>query len=218
MTLARLLLRSGRAMLEAQVWSYIIAFVAAVTLAWVYQDPLQAQLQGRGGSVARAVATFANLGGSGFAVTAMGVAALIVGRVRRKEELVQAAVVLAVAGFWAFLLVRVGQFALAERRPLDGGAMQFFAPGGHGVSGHAAAAALLVLPVHDVWLRGASPRSRRLAAVLLTAWAAIVGWSRVWMGMHFAWNVLAGFAIGFWASAGAVAAWRESKAGTRDDE
>jgi len=186
-----------------------VAFVAVTVLAWVGERPLQSAIEGRGGSLASAVATFANLAGSGYAVAALGVLALAAGTWLRKEDLTQAALVLGAAGLWAFLLVQVGQLVLAEQRPIEGGAMRFLALHGHGVSGHAAAAALLILPARDVWLRRASARSRHLAVVLLTTWAAVVGWSRVWLGMHFAWNVVLGFAVGFCASSGAVAAWRE---------
>lgn len=75
--------------------------------------------------------------------------------------------------------------------------MKLFAPGGHGVSGHAAAAALLFWPVRDVLARDASPRVRQVVAAALFAWAALVGWSRVWLGMHFVWNVELGLVIGF---------------------
>ena len=186
-----------------------VAFVAVAGVAWAGERPLQSAIEGRGGRIASAVATFANLAGSGYAVVALGVLALAAGTWLRKEDLTQAALVLGAAGLWAFLLVQVGQLVLAEQRPIEGGAMRFLALHGHGVSGHAAAAALLILPARDVWLRRASARSRHLAVVLLTTWAAVVGWSRVWLGMHFAWNVVLGFAIGFCASSGAVAAWRE---------
>jgi membrane-associated phospholipid phosphatase len=186
-----------------------LAFVAVTVLAWAGERPLQLEIEGRGGRIASAVATFANLAGSGYAVAALGVVALAAGTLLRKEDLTQAALVLGAAGLWAFLLVQVGQLVLAEQRPIEGGAMRFLALHGHGVSGHAAAAAVLILPVRDVWLCRASSRSRHLAFALLILWAAVVGWSRVWLGMHFAWNVVLGFAVGFWASSDAVAAWRE---------
>ncbi len=187
----------------------VFAFVAVTVLAWAGERPLQSEIEGRGGRIASAVATFANLAGSGYAVAALGVIAFAAGTLLRKEDLTQAALVLGAAGFWAFLLVQAGQLLLAEQRPIEGGAMRFLALHGHGVSGHAAAAAVLILPARDVWLCRASPRSRHLAVALLTTWAAVVGWSRVWLGMHFAWNVALGFAMGFWASSSAVAAWRE---------
>jgi membrane-associated phospholipid phosphatase len=101
-------------------------------------------------------------------------------------------------------LTAAGEFVLAERRPIDGGAMRFFALGGHGVSGHAAAAALLFAPVRCVLMRGARRRLRWIASGAMLAWAAWVGWSRVYLGMHFAWNVTLGLAIGFFT--GSVAA------------
>lgn len=213
--MVRLLLRSGIAMARASArwrpgqWGYLLAFMALGIAAWANQAPLQGAIEGRGGGIARNLAIFANLAGSGWSVAALGLAVFVVATALRQEDLRQAALVLGAGGLWAFLLVQLGQFVLAEQRPVEGGAMRFFALQGHGVSGHAAAAAALILPVRDVWLRRASSGARHLAVSLLTVWAAVVGWSRVWLGMHFAWNVVMGFAIGFWASSGAVTAWRE---------
>jgi membrane-associated phospholipid phosphatase len=86
---------------------------------------------------------------------------------------------------------------LAEHRPNDGGAMRLFALDGRGVSGHASATALLFWPVRDVLARSATPRARLLVTAVLIAWAVVVCWSRVWLGMHFVWNVSLGLAIGF---------------------
>jgi undecaprenyl-diphosphatase len=222
MNLARLFLGTGRALVAAPArwrgahWAFCVAFVATLAVAWADERPIQILVEGRGGAIAAAIARFANLTGSGTSVTVLGLGALLFAYFTRDDELVQATLVLAVAGLWALLLVDAGQFVLAEQRPLEGGAMRFLAPGGHGVSGHAAATALLVLPVRDVWLRRATPLSRHVAAASLSVWAAVVGWSRVWLGMHFAWNVLAGVAIGFWASSSAVAVWRQSGARERD--
>jgi membrane-associated phospholipid phosphatase len=58
-------------------------------------------------------------------------------------------------------------------------------------------AALLFFPVRDVLARDATPRVRHIVTAALLAWAALVGWSRVWLGMHFVWNVSLGLAIGF---------------------
>jgi len=86
--------------------------------------------------------------------------------------------------------------------------MTFRALGGHGVSGHAAAAALLFSPVRDVLARGATPRVRRMVTAALLAWAMWVSWSRVWLGMHFVWNVVLGCAIGFLTGRAATRALR----------
>jgi membrane-associated phospholipid phosphatase len=86
--------------------------------------------------------------------------------------------------------------------------MKLFALGGHGVSGHAAAAALLFWPVRDVLARGATPGVRRVVTAALVAWAVVVAWSRVWLGMHFVWNVMAGLAMGLFTGFVAV---RESR-------
>jgi membrane-associated phospholipid phosphatase len=150
-------------------------------------------------------------------VTAVGIALLLVGRATRKDALLATALVLGVAGAWCFLLTYAGQFVLAEQRPIDGGQMRWFALDGHGVSGHAAATALLALPVRHVLLRRFRPLVRNLVAAALLVWAGVVAWSRVWMGMHHAWNVIAGLALGLWTGSGAVDAWREEVPNVRPE-
>jgi membrane-associated phospholipid phosphatase len=178
-------------------WALFLAITATTALAYLEKWPLQAWLQSGGGSGERALALFADVCGSGLALASLGLAVLLTGLLARKRALVDAAVVLGVAGIWCWILMKAGQLVLAERRPIDGGAMKLFALGGHGVSGHAAAAALLFSPVRDVLARGATPRVRYLVTAALLGWAALVGWSRVWLGMHFVWNVALGLAIGF---------------------
>jgi membrane-associated phospholipid phosphatase len=184
---------------RAREWALFLAIAAVTQLAYVEKWPMQACVQGMGGGGARALASFANVCGSGAALTALGFAAFVAGRWANRRALVDAALALGAAGVWCWILVVVGQLVLAERRPNDGGRMVLFALGGHGVSGHAAAAALVFSPVRDVLARGATPRTRRVVTAALVAWAALVGWSRVWLGMHFVWNVMLGLAIGLFA-------------------
>jgi membrane-associated phospholipid phosphatase len=214
---ATLLFGTGREMLRAVVrwrtaqWWCWLALVGSAGLAWANKRPLQSLLEGRGHGAADVMAAFANVCGGGVAVTLVGVGVFVVGYFLHKDALVDAAIVLGVAGCWCFVLVQLGQFVFAEQRPIEGGGMRFFGLGGHGISGHAAATALLLLPTRDVLLRGRRPLARHLATAALLVWVGIVAWSRVWMGMHHAWNVLAGLALGLWTSAAAVAAWRESE-------
>lgn len=183
-----------------------VAVAATTSLAYVEKLPIQACVQRGGGDGAHALASLIDFCGNGFAVTLMGFAAFIAGRWGRKRALVDAALVLCVAGIWCWLFTKTGQLVLAERRPKDGGTMHFFALGGHGVSGHAAAAAVLFSPVRDVLARGATPRVRCIVTAALLAWAGLVGWSRVWLGMHFVWNVMLGLAIGFFTGVTAARA------------
>jgi len=182
---------------HARQWALFLAVAATTSLAYVAKWPLQASVQSVGGGAARAVALFIDSYGDGFAVTLAGFAVLFAGRLLHKPTFVEAALVLGAAGIWCWIFTKTGQLVLAERRPKDGGAMFFFALDGHGVSGHASAAGLVFAPVRDVLGRGATPRARRIATMALLAWAILVGWSRVWLGMHFVWNVLLGLAIGF---------------------
>lgn len=177
-------------------WAMALAVAATTVFAYVEKAPIQARVQGGPGGALHDVAVLVDACGDGRTVTALGLVALALGRWTRRPALVEAALALGVAGLWCWVLTRAGQLVLAERRPSEGGAMRLFAPGGHGVSGHAAAAALLFFPVRDVVARDATPRGRAFASAALLAWAALVGWSRVWLGMHFVWNVVLGLAIG----------------------
>ena len=63
------------------------------------------------------------------------------------------------------------------------------------VRGHASAATLLLWPlIHAT--RGARRSVRVATVVALVAWSLLVGITRVWLNMHFAWNVLAGWLVG----------------------
>jgi membrane-associated phospholipid phosphatase len=195
---------SAPARAGARGWVTLLAVLSATVLAYAEKRSIQACVQGGGGHGARALALFVDAYGDGFAVLALGTAALVVGRLARKPPLVDAALALGAAGIWCWLFTKTGQLVLAERRPNEGGAMKLFALGGHGVSGHAAAAALLFYPVRDVLARGATPRVRCFVTAALLAWALVVAWSRVSLGMHFLWNVLLGLAVGLFT--GSVAA------------
>lgn len=133
-------------------------------------------------------------GGAG--MTVMGLVAYAVGRARKNDALADAALVLGVAGLFGLGLTALGQFVLADTRPKDGGAMHFLALHGHGVSGHAAAASLLASPVRDVLLRRKSRFARDLGAAACVAWALLIGWSRIYLGAHHAWNVVLGLMTG----------------------
>lgn len=185
-------------------WLLAVAVAATTVVLYLEKWPIQAVVQRDGDGVARLLATFADACGSGQAMTLLGVLALLAGRWARRPALVDAAVAFAAAGAWCWLFTKLGQVVLAERRPNDGGAMRLFALDGHGVSGHAAAAALLYGPVHAILARGATPRVRRAVGAGWLAWTVIVAWSRVWLGMHFVWNVVLGLAIGFFTGSSAA--------------
>jgi membrane-associated phospholipid phosphatase len=174
-----------------------LSWAGATVAAYEAKFPLQAFVQGAGGRGAYLVAEAINTCGSGLAMVLLGATALLAGRWWRKPALVDAVWVFAAAGLWCWLLTTLGQLVLSERRPRDGGAMLLLALGGHGVSGHASAAGLLFGPVRNVLARNAPARTRGLVTVALLVWAAWVGWSRVWLGMHFVWNVVLGLGIGF---------------------
>jgi membrane-associated phospholipid phosphatase len=189
---------------QAAHWVLFLAVVGSTLLAYVEKRPIQSCMQRGDNDVERALAAFANVFGSGFAAASLWFAALVFGRLARKRTLVDAAVALGIAGIWCWILTKTGQLVLAERRPSDGGTMKLLALGGHGVSGHAAAAALFFSPVRDILVRRPAGGGRRAVTVALLAWVAWVGWSRVWLGMHFVWNVMLGLAIGFFTGSEAT--------------
>jgi membrane-associated phospholipid phosphatase len=195
--------RVSRAILEsparwrAREWAIFGSVALAALYAYVEKRPIQARLQGDRSGALRQLALFGDACGSGGATVVFGFIVLTIGRIARKPLLVDTALALGAAGFWCWLLTKTGQIVLAEGRPIEGGAMHFFALDGHGVSGHASAAALVYLPVRDVLARRAClPPIRRAVGIGLLAWPAFVGWSRVYIGMHFLWNVILGFAVG----------------------
>ena len=100
------------------------------------------------------------------------------------------------AGAIGFAVFQASRFVLAEQRPKDGGEMRFFRARGHGVSGHALAAALLYGPVMSTWGRELSRRDRALLSAALHAWIAFIAWSRVRKDEHYAWNVMLGAKLG----------------------
>jgi membrane-associated phospholipid phosphatase len=191
---------------RARQWGVACLVASATLLTWIEKRPLQALLQAKGGDVPRLLAQVADVSGNGFTLVFVSLVALLLGRWARWRAMVEAAVTLGGAGPWCWILLLLGQFALAERRPIEGGAMLLFALGGHGVSGHAAAAGLLYSPVRDVLARDATTRARQWVTACLLAWAAFIAWSRVWLGMHFVWNVVLGLALGVYVGFAGVRA------------
>jgi len=181
---------------RARDWALLCAFLVATLIACREKWPLQSRLQGTGGSVAHVLAELADVLGSGLATISYGVAAFVAGRWAKKRALVAAAIALGAGGAWCWALTKAGQLVLAESRPSEGGAMHWMALGGHGVSGHAAAAALLFWSVRDALETNVRGPLRRVAELGLLAWAGLVCWSRVHLGDHFVWNVMLGFAVG----------------------
>lgn len=193
---------------RARRWLLAIGAVIAVAGAYGQKRALQAALEGGGGhGFVPSLARFANVVGGGWGLTLLGVTLLAVGVGLRRARVVDAAFVLGASGMVCWVLIVTGQFVFAESRPIEGGAMHWFAANGHGVSGHASAGALLLGPVRVLTV-GARRPLRVSASSAAIGWALVVGWSRVWLGMHFLWNVALGLLLG-WAAAGAAfRAWR----------
>jgi membrane-associated phospholipid phosphatase len=169
----------------------VVAFALGVAILYAVSQPIAHALGVRDDAALR----FANVAGNGWTLTAIACAAWLIGRIA-SARIERAAILVGVSGILTLAIVTLGSFVLADARPREGGAMHFFAANGHGISGHAAAAALLLFPIRDA-LAG---RARIVATVAVIAWAAFIGFSRVALGMHHAWNVALGWGVGFYVS------------------
>jgi membrane-associated phospholipid phosphatase len=173
-------------------WVAVAAFGGCVVLAYIAKRRLQSLLAGPSIQATYVADTL----GSGWAMIALGVVMLAIGYLLSSQRIIHAVIAFGVAGFWGWLSSAAGAFILAEARPRDGGAMHFFALDGHGVSGHACAAAVLLMTTRGTLLKQSSKTTRAFVTLALGAWTVFIAWSRVRMDMHFVWNVLLGAALG----------------------
>ena len=165
----------------------LAALAVALGIAYAEKRPIEAFFFHAPAGI-RSLMEVPNVLGSGYAMTALGGVLVLVAIATKRREHVEAARSFALAGALGFALTRIGCLVLAERRPIEGGAMRLFALGGHGVSGHAVGAGLL--------LSFAAMRRGWVLAVAVV-WALLVAWCRMWLGMHYMWNVLLGLVLGF---------------------
>ena len=188
---------------RSKEWSELACFAALVGASFAYRQRLESALRvgRRGHALARLVSEL----GEGRVAVVFVATLLAVGLARSSKRTVEAAIDLAVACTWAYGLMVIGRWVLAEARPREGGAMHWFSHG-YGVSGHAALAGALFFTVRDVLARDIPDRQRALLGAALAAWIVLVSWSRVALGMHYAWNVLLGAGIGLFVSREVAAA------------
>ncbi len=196
---------------RARGWAAFLVVAAGTLGAFAWKRPIQQALHSHGQHALDATARVASAVGGGWPLVAFIAALHLLGWLTRRRSIVDAAMVLTVAGIACWLLTAFGQLSLAEARPRHGGAMTFFHLHGHGVSGHASAAAVLYGPMSGVLARGWPAVARRALAAALAGWIVLVAWSRVWLDEHFLWNVLLGAAVGVWTGLAAVRAWESSQ-------
>ncbi len=201
---ARQLERTGRALIfisrtvSFRAWLFAGFVVVAIAIACIEKWPLQNILggDGRGSFAFASLIVWRFFDGTWVALLALALFAI--GIARKQMRVLETAIALGVAGIVCVLLTKVGQFVFAEARPSEGGAMHFFARGGHGVSGHASGSTVLFFPLFDA-ARHTSRATRITTTSALIAWPLFVGATRVWLNQHFVWNVLAGFSVGAFA-------------------
>jgi membrane-associated phospholipid phosphatase len=169
-----------------------VIFWPAVAIAYAKKRTLQ-RLVARG---PKRVARIADVMGSGQAMFAYWVVLAITAARTGDPKLRVFVREFAKSGALGFVIFESSRFALAERRPKEGGEMRFFAGRGHGVSGHTFAAALLHGPIMSAWGPSLSRRNRALLSASLYAWVALIAWSRVRLDEHYVWNVMLGARIG----------------------
>jgi membrane-associated phospholipid phosphatase len=104
------------------------------------------------------------------------------------------------------ILTGVGQWALNEERPRDGGDLHPFQGTGHGISGHAATSASIAGILSRMYLARDADDGRvartfkTIGKGLAYGLPILVGLSRVNEQDHFAYNSLLGVGLGFWVS------------------
>jgi membrane-associated phospholipid phosphatase len=181
---------------RAKAWAGAVVFVAGACVAYVEKTRIQDWI--RPNTTEEPVPFLTNVLGGGWPVAALGVIFLVVGAKTRKRALVDTAAALAAGAVPCLVITKVGQFILAEDRPSEGGAMHFFSAFGHGVSGHAAATALLFFPLAAILGRELDRPTRTALEIALATWVVLVAWTRMSLGMHYAWNVLLGLGVGLY--------------------
>jgi hypothetical protein len=172
-----------------------VLFWPAVAIAYAKKRAIHRVFVNERGEPAR-IAKVAELIGSGHAMFLYGVVLMIAASRSRDPKLRAFARKFVKSGLLGFAVFQASRFVLAERRPKEGGRMRFFALHGHGVSGHAFAAALLHGPIMSAYGRDLSPRNRALLSTALYGWIAFIGWSRMRLDEHYLWNVLLAARIG----------------------
>lgn len=192
-----------------KVWSAIGVFVLSLGVSYYYRWQLRNFFMGSDDGFEESLAQVGRYFGDGITVAVMVVVLFVVGIVLKKKVFGEASLVLAVAGLYCGVLTIVGQFILAEARPESGGAMAFFAIGGHGISGHSSSSAVLFFPLYGTLGKKLNKPLRLALGTILLFWAGMVAWSRMWDDKHFLWNVLLGSAIGFFAGYLTLHTWRQ---------
>jgi membrane-associated phospholipid phosphatase len=190
-------------------WAAFVTFLLAVAVALVGKRPVEAAFFHAPGSAA-AVARFLDVAGSGWTLTGACLLLLALGLSLRSTTVVDTVTVLAVVGLFCFAATQLGQMTFNEHRPIEGGELRLFGGRGHGVSGHAIAAAMVASPLRFVLAKDARRRTRRVVTVLVFVWMVLVGWSRMWLGMHYLWNVMLGLAVGLFVGRSVVTAWQSA--------
>jgi len=149
------------------------------------------------------ISATAKLLGNAGTVPAAGLALLLHGLAFRSPRTHETGLMVMESALYTSLFTGLGQFVFSEERPPDGGDLEFFRRGGHGVSGHASIAASIAAPLSRGLFRIDSDDGRwarfgkRFGKVLAYGVPTLTGLSRIHDDRHYAWNVLLGLGIGY---------------------
>jgi len=190
-------------------WVVAIIFISSVVLAYIWKRPIQCFFRGNDAGFGETIADIGKYGGDFPMPLAIGFLLSIGGCIANRKIWLDTGVALLAAAGLAGILTPIGQFILSESRPHQGGELIFFHLGGHGISGHATASALLLWPIMHILFKEAKKILRTVAYILLIGWPCLVGWSRMWDDKHYLWNVLLGFAVGFSSGYAVVKSWEK---------
>lgn len=190
-------------------WAAVGAFLLSLLISYQYRWQVRDFFIASNDGFIEILAQVGRYFGDGITVVVTAAVLFILGVSLKKKVFAEASLVLAVAGLYCGLLTSVGQFILAEARPESGGAMAFFAIGGHGVSGHSSSSAVLFFPLYGTMGGKVNKPLRAALGVALLFWACMVAWSRMWDDKHFLWNVMLGSAVGFFSGYLTLRSWRQ---------
>lgn len=175
--------------------------VGAIALERNKQELLRQEQEGRTPALDRFAGTVRPLGEA--ILPAAALSTYLVGRFSGSASTRRTGLILMESMAFTVVATESLQYVLAEQRPLDGGELRWFQPGGHGVSGHTSIVASCAVPLDRLFFRfepsdGGFERFGKIVGKAVVYGAPVAtGWSRLNDNKHYAWNVLLGLGVGY---------------------